>query len=227
MPKSNPQSSTPKPTPPLTLPSLIMAAHPANCSMPNPCSYPFFLSPVLQDLKSSPAVNPVGHNVKISLEFGHLSPPLQPGKLQSMGLQRVRHDRATKYSTRGHSTAATQHQAASLSAAVRHSARLLPLPLHRGFLEQQPEEGFQTVWGKSPICSTLWLQPAPPSQSSIHAPWSGLTWPALFPGLSGLTCLLRARVGARVISYCLSLLVLCSSHHPPHCSLNAPRMLSP
>ena len=92
MPKSNPQSSTPKPTPPLTLPSLIMAAHPANCSMPKPCSYPFFLSPLLQDLKSRPAVNPVGRNVKISLEFDHLSPPLQPGKLQSMGSHRVGHN---------------------------------------------------------------------------------------------------------------------------------------
>ena len=102
MPKSNPQSSTPKPTPPLTLPSLIMAAHPTNCSMPKPCSQPFFLSPLLQDLKSSPAVNPVGRNVKVSLEFDQPSPPPQPGGLQSMGLQRVGHNGATKHSTRRH-----------------------------------------------------------------------------------------------------------------------------
>ena len=128
MPKSNPQSSTPKPTPPLTLPSLIMAAHPANCSMPKPCSYPFFLSPLLQDLKSRPAVNPVGRNVKISLEFDHLSPPLQPGKLQSMGSQRVIHDRATKHSTRGHSTAATRtkRQASLQQCSAVHSFCLCP-----------------------------------------------------------------------------------------------------
>ena len=162
--KSNPQSSTPKPGPPPTLRSQVMAAHPTNCSMPKPWSYPFFLSPLLQDLKSSPAINPAGRDVKVSLGFDHPSPPPQPDGLQSTGLQRVGHDSASKHRTPPTSTAVAQNRAASLSAAVQRSARLRPVPLWRGFLLWQPEETFQTLRQVTPLFSAVAVSGPPISQ---------------------------------------------------------------